>query len=166
MPPRPMARFMLGTGLRARREPSSDTEALRRTVRLVWTEATLVGGVGRARRAAAAAAEERLYAETAAVAALGSTEDAVGGWERDRIVSSSPWAGEKTRCLDKRCRKKQRSCRRRAAGEPQESCKLHDAMRDKNQERNKAKQMGIGQEIGQGLGKGRIRQERQQSRDE
>ena len=81
-PPSPMARFMLGTGLRGRRVPSDEIEELRRIVRLVWTAATLVGGVGKALRAAAAAADESerlLYAETAAVAAPGLTDAAVGG---------------------------------------------------------------------------------------
>lgn len=79
LPPRPMARLIDGTGLRGRREPSEEREALRRCVRFVWTAETSVGVAGRARRAAAAAADERLYAETAAVAALGLTVAAVSG---------------------------------------------------------------------------------------
>jgi len=60
--------------------PLDEMDALRRSVRLVWTSETLVGVVGRAFRAAAAAAEDRdlgtfdsrrLKAESAAVAALG-----------------------------------------------------------------------------------------------
>jgi hypothetical protein len=60
--------------------------ALRRRVRLVWTSATLVGVMGRARRAAAAAADEseldvfgsrRVKADAAAVAAFGFAVAAV-----------------------------------------------------------------------------------------
>lgn len=40
-------------------EAGRSTEVLRRTVRFVWTSATLIGVVGRARRAAAAAAALR-----------------------------------------------------------------------------------------------------------
>lgn len=39
--------------------PEEDMDALRRMVRLVWTSETLVGVVGRARRAAAAAADDK-----------------------------------------------------------------------------------------------------------
>lgn len=61
--------------------PEEDTEALRRMVRFVCTSATFVGVWGRARRAAAAAAEESalfgfwlaadMKADAAAVVALG-----------------------------------------------------------------------------------------------
>ncbi len=62
-------------------------EALRRIVRFVWTSATLVGVIGRARRAAAAAAADSegllsrflLKTAAAAVAALGLTVAAVSG---------------------------------------------------------------------------------------
>jgi hypothetical protein len=66
--------------------PTDETDPLRRRVRLVWTAATLVGVVGRALRAAAAAAEDRfgvdplrLKAEAAAVAAFGFAVAAVRG---------------------------------------------------------------------------------------
>lgn len=57
-------------------------DALRRRVRFVWTSATLVGVMGRARRAAAAAAAEREVLEswrrkTAAAAAWAA---ASAGW--------------------------------------------------------------------------------------
>lgn len=68
------------------RLPAEEIDALRRLVRFVWTSATLVGVWGRARRAAAAAAEERLCdevwrvkAEAAAVAAFGFAVAAVRG---------------------------------------------------------------------------------------
>lgn len=63
-----------------------EAEAERRMVRLVWIEATLVGEVGRARRAAAAAAalreeldvvESRRKAVRAAVVAEGETVEAL-----------------------------------------------------------------------------------------
>ncbi len=62
------------------------TEGLLRTARLDWTSATLVGVMGRARNAAAAAADDsealeprRMNAEAAAVAALGSAVSLVRG---------------------------------------------------------------------------------------
>lgn len=61
--------------------PTDDTEGLRRIVRFVWTSATLVGVCGRARSAAAAAADDKalfgfwlpdaIKAAAAAVEALG-----------------------------------------------------------------------------------------------
>lgn len=58
--------------------PEEETEAVRARVRFVWTSATFVGVVGRARKAAAAAADDRLLdgsrclkTAAAAVAALG-----------------------------------------------------------------------------------------------
>lgn len=68
-------------------EPLDETEPLRRTVRFVWTSATLVGVCGRALSAAAAAADEseggpdsrRLKADRAAVAAFGFAVDEVRG---------------------------------------------------------------------------------------
>lgn len=68
--------------------PREETEALRRTVRFVWTAETSVGVVGRALRAAAAAAEDkeglalgsrRRKAERAAVAAEGFAVEVVRG---------------------------------------------------------------------------------------
>lgn len=66
------------------RSPVAD--ALRRMVRLVWTSATLVGVIGRDRRAAAAAADDklegdawRIKAEAAAVVAFGFAVAAVRG---------------------------------------------------------------------------------------
>lgn len=66
-----------------------EVEVLRRRVRFVWTSATLVGVVGRARRAAAAAAALREFdedarrfpvkAEMAADAAEGSAVEALRG---------------------------------------------------------------------------------------
>jgi hypothetical protein len=66
-----------------------DRDALLRVVLLVWTSATLVGVVGRALRAAAAAAalseevldSRRVKAEMAAVAALGLAVEALRGCE-------------------------------------------------------------------------------------
>jgi hypothetical protein len=72
-------------------------DALRRRVRFVCTSATLVGVVGRARRAAAAAAAEsddeafgswRLKTAAAAVAALGSAVAAVRGCWKGVSTSS------------------------------------------------------------------------------
>lgn len=66
-----------------------DTDGLRRMVRLDCTSATLVGVMGRALRAAAAAAEDkdgfdwrRINADAAAVAAFESAESRVRGYER------------------------------------------------------------------------------------
>lgn len=66
-----------------------DRDALRRAFLFVWTSATLVGVVGRALRAAAAAAalseavldSRRVKAEMAAVAALGFAVEALRGCE-------------------------------------------------------------------------------------
>ena len=71
--------------------PVEEMEALRRRERFVWTSATLVGVCGRARRAAAAAADERdlggfcfaadMKADAAAVAAFGfAVAGEVGGY--------------------------------------------------------------------------------------
>lgn len=70
--------------------PEEETEALRRAVRFVCTSPTLVGVCGRARSAAAAAADESdlfglclaadMKAEAAAVAALGFTDAEVWGY--------------------------------------------------------------------------------------
>lgn len=65
-----------------------DTEALRRTERLGWTSATRVGAIGRARKAAAAAADDKelvnsrrfMKADAAAVAALGFAVWALRGY--------------------------------------------------------------------------------------
>lgn len=69
------------------RLPIDETEGLRRAARFDWTSATLVGVVGRALRAAAAAADEseveasrRMNADAAAVAALGFAVSLVRGY--------------------------------------------------------------------------------------
>lgn len=77
--------------------PDEEIEALRRIVRLVCTSLTLVGVCGRARRAAAAAADESdlfefclaadMKADAAAVAALGFTVDEFRGYKRAAYVS-------------------------------------------------------------------------------
>lgn len=75
--------------------PVEAMDALRRIVRFVWTSAIRVGVIGRARRAAAAAAADRegfeswrlktaAAAVVAAVVALGLAVAAVSGcWMRD-----------------------------------------------------------------------------------
>lgn len=76
-----------GRGAPRPRPAVEDMEALRRTALLDWTSDTLVGVVGLARRAAAAAAEERdgdcvsrrINADAAAVAALGFAVSLVRG---------------------------------------------------------------------------------------
>lgn len=81
------ARRSSGRGAPRPRPAVDDIEALLRTTLLDWTSATLVGVVGLARRAAAAAAEERegdwvsrrMKAEAAAVAALGLAVSLVRG---------------------------------------------------------------------------------------
>ena len=71
------------------RLPVDETDALRRAARFDWTWATLVGVVGRAFSAAAAAAEDkvgfeagslRMKAEAAAVAAFGLAVSLVRGY--------------------------------------------------------------------------------------
>lgn len=77
--------------------PDEEIDALRRRVRFVCSSATFVGVCGRARSAAAAAADESdlfgfcleadMKADAAAVAALGFTVAEVEGYERVADVS-------------------------------------------------------------------------------
>lgn len=79
----------------ASEEAAEATDALRRTVRLVWTSATRVGVVGRLARAVAAAAAEsdglddswRLKTAAAAVAAFGLTGAVASGFGEEGMVS-------------------------------------------------------------------------------
>jgi hypothetical protein len=86
-------------GLPLSRLAVDDTEGLRRATRLDWTSATLVGVIGRALRAAAAAADEseggadwsrRMKAEAAAVAAFGFAVSLVRGWTGVRCLREPP----------------------------------------------------------------------------
>ena len=80
-------------------EPDDEIEALRRIVRFVWTSATLVGVIGRERRAAAAAAADKdglasrclLNTAAAAVAALGSAVAELRGLFWEETVSITSW---------------------------------------------------------------------------
>ncbi len=84
--------------------PEEDTEALRRAVRFVCTSATFVGVWGRARRAAAAAAEDSalfgfwlvadMKADAAAVVALGF---AVAEFKGYNVATVSQWTGTRGR---------------------------------------------------------------------
>jgi len=75
-----------------------EIDELRRTVRFDWTSETLVGVIGRAFKAAAAAADERVVgagsrrikADAAAVAAFGFAVSLVRGWAWARCFRELP----------------------------------------------------------------------------
>jgi hypothetical protein len=103
-------------GLPLSRLPVDDSDGLRRATRLDWTSATLVGVMGRALKAAAAAADEseggadwsrRMKAEAAAVAAFGFAVCLVRGWTGVRCLREPPnmvGGFQETRSRTRKCK--------------------------------------------------------------